>query len=123
MTTFLKPSSQAKTALAEMGLTADDLREKVGKEGLQSTLAFLMQQFEGNSDAMTAVFGNVRALSAVLGTAGAQGEAYAEVLHNIENAAGIVDDGFKNVSNTAGFKLNKSLNELRNVGLELGATL
>ena len=64
MTTFLKPSSQAKTALAEMGLTADDLREKVGKEGLQSTLAFLMQQFEGNSDAMTAVFGNVRALSA-----------------------------------------------------------
>lgn len=123
MTTFLKPSSQAKTALAEMGLTADDLREKVGKEGLQSTLAFLMQQFEGNSDAMTAVFGNVRALSAVLGTAGAQGEAYAQVLHNIENAAGIVDDGFKNVSNTAGFKLNKSLNELRNVGLELGATL
>ena len=123
MTTFLKPSSQAKTALAEMGLTADDLREKVGKEGLQSTLAFLMQQFEGNSDAMTAVFGNVRALSAVLGTAGAQGEAYAQVLHNIENATGIVDDGFKNVSNTAGFKLNKSLNELRNVGLELGATL
>ena len=123
MTTFLKPSSQAKTALAEMGLTADDLREKVGKEGLQSTLAFLMQQFEGNSDAMTAVFGNVRALSTVLGTAGAQGEAYADVLHNIENATGIVDDGFKNVSNTAGFKLNKSLNELRNVGLELGATL
>ena len=123
MTTFLKPSSQAKTALAEMGLTADDLREKVGKEGLQSTLAFLMQQFEGNSDAMTAVFGNVRALSAVLGTAGAQGEAYAEVLHNIENATGIVDDGFENVSKTAGFKLNKSLNELRNVGLELGATL
>ena len=123
MTTFLKPSSQAKTALAEMGLTADDLREKVGKEGLQSTLAFLMQQFEGNSEAMTAVFGNVRALSAVLGTAGAQGEAYAQVLHNIENATGIVDDGFKNVSNTAGFKLNKSLNELRNVGLELGATL
>ena len=123
MTTFLKPSSQAKTALAEMGLTADDLREKVGKEGLQSTLAFLMQQFEGNSEAMTAVFGNVRALSAVLGTAGAQGEAYAQVLHNIENATGIVDDGFKNVSNTAGFKLNKSLNELRKVGLELGATL
>ena len=59
-----------------------------------------MQSFEGNDEALTSVFGNVRALSAVLGTAGAQGETYAAVLDNISNSTGIVDEGFENVSQT-----------------------
>ena len=123
MTGFVKPTEKSKEALASIGLTSEDLRKKVGKDGLQSTLAFLTEAFKGNDEALTGVFGNVRALSNVLGTAGAQGDAYAEVLNNISNATGIVDDGFANVSNTSGFKLNKAFNELRNVGVELGATL
>lgn len=123
MTSFLKPTSDAEQALAGIGLTAQDLRDKVGQDGLQSTLQFLKESFEGNDEALVSVFGNVRALSNVLGTAGAQGEAYADVLNNISNSTGIVDEGFENVSNTSGFKFKKTLNELKNVGLELGATL
>jgi len=123
MTGFVKPTEKSKKALASIGLTSEDLRKKVGKDGLQSTLTFLTEAFKGHDEALTGVFGKVRAISNVLGTAGAQGEAYAEVLNNIENATGIVDDGFENVSNTAGFKLNKAFNELKNVGVELGATL
>lgn len=123
MTGFVKPTEKSKKALASIGLTSEDLRKKVGKDGLQSTLAFLTEAFKGNDEALTGVFGNVRALSNVLGTAGAQGDAYAEVLNNISNATGIVDDGFANVSNTSGFKLNKAFNELKNVGVDLGATL
>jgi len=123
MTTFVKPTEKAKKALESIGMTSSDLRDRVGKDGLQATLGFLLESFEGNEEALTGLFGNVRALSNVLGTAGAQGEAYAEVLNNIKNATGIVDDGFENVSNTAGFKLNKAFNDLKNVGTELGATL
>lgn len=123
MTSFLKPTQDAEKALATLGLTSEDLRNKVGEEGLQSTLAFLTESFKGNDEALVSVFGNVRALSTVLGTAGAQGEAYADVLNNISNSTGIVDDGFKNVSQTSGFKFQQTLNSLRNAGIELGAAL
>lgn len=123
MASFLKPTADAKNALATLGMTAEDLRNQVSEEGLQATLANLMQSFEGNDEALTSVFGNVRALSAVLGTAGAQGETYAAVLDNISNSTGIVDDGFKNVSQTSGFKFQQTLNSLRNAAIELGAAL
>ncbi len=123
MTSFLKPTKDAEKALATLGLTAGDLRTMVGQEGLQSTLAFLMESFKGNDAAIASVFGNVRALSTVLGTAGAQGETYAQVLNNISNSTGIVDEGFKNVSQTSGFKFQQTLNSLRNAGIELGAAL
>jgi len=123
MTSFLKPTQDAEKALATIGLTSEDLRNKVGEEGLQSTLAFLTESFKGNDEALVSVFGNVRALSTVLGTAGAQGEAYADVLNNISNSTGIVDDGFKNVSQTSGFKFQQTLNSLRNAGIDLGAAL
>lgn len=123
MTSFLKPTKDAEKALATLGLTAGDLRTMVGQEGLQSTLAFLMESFKGNDAAIASVFGNVRALSTVLGTAGAQGETYAQVLNNISNSTGIVDEGFKNVSQSSGFKFQQTLNSLRNAGIELGAAL
>lgn len=123
MTSFLKPTKDAEKALATLGLTAGDLRTMVGQEGLQSTLSMLMESFKGNDEALASVFGNVRALSAVLGTAGAQGETYAQVLDNISNSTGIVDEGFKNVSQSSGFKFQQTLNSLRNAGIELGAAL
>lgn len=123
MTSFLKPTQDAEKALATLGLTSQDLRDKVGEEGLQSTLAFLTESFKGNDEALVSVFGNVRALSAVLGTAGAQGQEYASVLDNISNSTGIVDEGFKNVSQTSGFQFQQTLNTLRNAGVELGAAL
>lgn len=123
MASFLKPTADAKNALATLGMTAEDLRNQVSEEGLQATLANLMTAFEGNDEALTSVFGNVRALSAVLGTAGAQGETYAAVLDNISNSTGIVDEGFENVSGTSGFKFQQTLNSLRNAAIELGNAL
>ena len=123
MSSFLKPTVDAQNALATLGMTAEDLRNQVSEEGLQATLANLMQSFEGNDEALTSVFGNVRALSAVLGTAGAQGETYAAVLDNISNSTGIVDQGFENVSQTSGFKFQQTLNSLRSAGIELGNAL
>ena len=123
MGSFLKPTADAKNALAELGMSAEGLREMVSEDGLQATLTHLMTAFEGNDEALTSVFGNVRALSAVLGTAGAQGETYAAVLDNISNSTGIVDEGFENVSQTSGFKFQQTLNSLRNAGIELGNAL
>ena len=123
MATFLQPTKEAEKVLAKFGLSAAGLRTKLGKQGLQATLRDLLVTFKGNDEALTSVFGNIRALSNVLGTAGVQGEAYAQILDNIENSTGIVDKGFENVSNTAEKKLRKALNELMNTGVALGNAL
>ena len=123
MTTFLQPTTEASATLAEFGYTAAGLRKKLGTQGLQATLAELLTAFKGNDDALASVFGNVRALSNVLGTAGAQGEAYADILNNIQNSTGIVDEGFKKVSETSEKKFKKALNELINAGIALGNAL
>ena len=39
MASFLKPTADAKNALATLGMTAEDLRNQVSEEGLQATLA------------------------------------------------------------------------------------
>jgi len=123
LNTILNPSKDAERVLASLGITASDLKARVGKEGLQSTLQFLLESFEGNDRAVATLFGNVRALSNVLGTAGAQGETYKEVLDNISDSTGIVDEGFENITEGSAFKFQKVLNELRNAAIDLGVTL
>jgi len=111
---LLKPSTEAEKRFNEIGLTTDKLRKMLGKEGLQKTLALLVDKFKGNTEALADMFPNVRALSAVLGTAGAQGETYAQVVDNIINSQGILNEAFKVTSETAAFKMNKAFTSMKN---------
>jgi len=120
MANFLKPAEGAKKVLAEIGLTAQDVRDKIKNQGLADTLIFLKDQFSGNDEALAELIPNIRALSGVLGTAGSQADTYRTVLENINGATGIVDSGFKKVSRSAGFQFKQALVQLQNVGIELG---
>ena len=121
MSAILKPTKAAKDVMDGLGMSSSDLRKKVGKEGLYKTLIDLVAALKGNDEGLSSVFGNVRALSNVLGTAGAQGESYAIVLDSIRKSLGMVDDGFENVSKTSGFKFKQLLVELKNETIELGS--
>jgi TP901 family phage tail tape measure protein len=121
MAAILKPTKAAKDVMDGLGMSSSDLRKKVGKEGLYKTLIDLVAALKGNDEGLSSVFGNVRALSNVLGTAGAQGESYAIVLDSIRKSLGMVDDGFENVSKTSGFKFKQLLVELKNETIELGS--
>lgn len=123
MTTLLKPSDQAREALAGVGLSIEALRDSIRSRGLTRTLVDLVGLFKGNEDALAAVIPNVRALAGVLGTAGAQGEQFEEILRNIRESVGIVDDGFATVSDTIGFKLDQVQARLRATGLAIAELL
>lgn len=122
MGALLKPTEQSKAALASIGVTMSQLRDRVSKQGLASSLQFLMKQFKGNDEGLAALIPNVRALSNVLGTAGAQADNYTKIVSNLNNANGIVDKGFKKVTQTADFKFRTALVNLKNAGTELGNT-
>jgi len=123
MNSIIKPTTESKTALNSIGLTFDDLRKKIRKEGLANTLIFLTKAFEGNLEGLGTLIPNVKALGTVMSTAGAQAETYQSILDNISNSTGIVDQGFKKVSETAGFKFKRALSDLISIGIEIGNSL
>jgi hypothetical protein len=95
----------------------------VGREGLHGTLMFLVDALKDNEEGLSAMFGNVRALSNVLGTAGAQGESYKVILDSITNSTGMVDKAFENVATTSAFKFDQAIVDLKNNAIELGVEL
>jgi TP901 family phage tail tape measure protein len=123
MNTFIKPTEQAKKALADVNLTSQDLRDKLKNDGLADTLIFLTETFDGNIEALGQIVPNVRALNNVIGTAATQGTTYKEVLEGTKNELELVDKGFDNVSKTAGFKLKSAMIQLQNASIQLGELL
>jgi len=118
MVALLKPTEEGKELLAQYGMSMDEIRKSVRERGLAATLQDLMKKFGGNEEALSKLFPEVRGLTDVLATAGSQGEAYTEILGNMDTATGNLDRGFKEVSDTTQFKLNKAMNDL-NVQLQL----
>lgn len=123
MTNFLNPSKEATQQIESLGLSVGDLQSKIRNDGLASTLIDLIDQYKGNEQALGKLIPNVRALSGVLGTAGAQGEAYANILDNIEASTGLVNEGFKKASETASAKFQKAIVSVQNAAIELGASM
>ncbi|MBN2365740.1 MAG: phage tail tape measure protein [Calditrichaeota bacterium] len=123
MNTLIKPSTEARETLRKVGMTFAELREQVREKGLALTLIDLVEKFQGNEEALGELIPNVRALAAVLGTAGAQGETYSQIARNIENSTGILNEGFEKISEDTGFKFLQALQQLKNAAIELGTML
>jgi len=121
MSSILKPTKEAEDALLQVGLSFADLRKKVEQEGLAATMIELMAAFEGNESELSKVIPQVEALTSVLGTAGVQGESYAEVLESIKNnSQGLTEDAFGQTQQTAAFKFSQAMANLKTAGIELG---
>jgi TP901 family phage tail tape measure protein len=95
LNTILSPSREARNALADIGMSAEGLRQQVAEKGLGSALTGLIGKLQGNADATGALFGNVRALAGVMGTAGTQAESYRANLEKIQNSTGSLSTAFK----------------------------
>lgn len=123
MNTLISPTDGARKALAGVGLSVEQLHSMIEERGLAETLRMLVTQFDGNAEAISQVIPNVRALSAVLGTAGAQGEQYSQIVDNINNSQGILDEAFERTTETMKFQFNQTINDLRTDAIELGNAL
>lgn len=106
LSTLLSPTLDARDALASIGITADDLRKKVKEQGLTQALLDLQTAFGGNVSKMDALFGNVRALSGVLGNVGSQAQAYRDAIANIGSAHGNFDKAVEKTKKTLDWNWN-----------------
>jgi len=117
-----KPSAQQEEILAKLGMTTADLSAMMG-DSLMNTLKFLFDNLKDNNQELLTMFGSSKAVVGALSTMGLQAETYAEVLDGMHNSIGNVNEGFETLTETSGFKFNKTLVSLQNTGIEIGNIL
>ncbi len=121
ITAIFAPAEQTKKALKDAGLSAEELQKVVQQQGLEAALELLVTRFQGNSEAISDVIPNVRALAGVLGTAGSQADDYAQNLENAKNSQGDFNAAFAQLQATPGFKVQQAIADLQAALIDLGA--
>ena len=117
---FKQPAGQAATQAKALGISFAELRMMIRERGLAATLLYMTELTKGNDTALTNLIPNVRALSAVLGTAGVQGESYAEILKAIADPTNELSGAFERWSETSEAVFAKSMAELKSAAINAG---
>lgn len=123
LATIAKPTNEAEEALADMGLSAEGLREQIREDGLYATLETLTDAFDGNIEATSTVFGNIRALSGVLDLMGASAEDNREVFALMADDVGVLDEALEITQDTAANKFAVAMESLKASLLPVGDLL
>jgi len=123
MATILSPTVGANEALADMGLSAQGLRDQIREEGLLSTLQTLKERFGDNEEAASSVFGNIRALMGVLDLMGANAEDNAEIMRLMADDVGILDEALAIVQDTAANKFAVAMETAKESLIPIGDAL
>jgi TP901 family phage tail tape measure protein len=127
---LVAPTKEAKKAMEEIrkatgdaGISADGLRKELREKGLLETLQHLMKVTGGNIDVLDLLIGDVRGLSMVLGTAGAQADTYAANLVEIRDGTMGVNDAHQRMKLTTGQIWNEIQAQIEVVFVEIGTQL
>jgi len=123
LATIAKPTAEADRALADMGLSAEGLREQIKEEGLFATLETLTDAFDGNIEATTEVFGNIRALSGVLDLMGASVDDNRELFKLMADDAGVLDEALQITQDTAENKFAVAMETAKSSLIPIGDAL
>jgi TP901 family phage tail tape measure protein len=123
LSSILKPTSQAKEMLGDLGLSAEGLRSSLREDGLLSTLEILKQRFEGNDEAAQLVFGNVRALTGIMDLLGASVDTTRQIFENMTDVTGTTAKSFEDLQQSGAFKLEKAMATLKNTFTDLGGVI
>jgi TP901 family phage tail tape measure protein len=123
LATIAKPTAEADRALADMGLSAEGLREQIKDEGLFATLETLTDAFDGNIEATTEVFGNIRALSGVLDLMGASVDDNRELFRLMADDTGVLDEALGIVQDTAENKFAVAMETAKESLIPIGDAL
>lgn len=119
---LLAPTKQATEALAEFGITTEQLRDAVDAGPL---VAFKMLEdaVGGNEDMMRKIIPQIRAFTAYLGLSGEQMKRSAKVFDEVRNSAGAFEKAVARIQKTRKFQFAIALEELRVAGVKMGTAL
>ena len=123
LNTILSPSSEARTAIADVGLSVDGLQSSLRDDGLLATLELLVGSMGNNVSAAEAVFGNVRALSGVMDMLGSNVDGTREIFDQMIDTLGVTDEAFVTTSETTSFKFQQAWADIQAGLIQVGEIL
>lgn len=119
---LLSPTIEATQLLAELGITAEQLRSQL-ELGPVAAFQLLLKATHGNIDALHDIIPQIRGFTAFLGLTGDKAKKLAEIFKDMQNDTGAFQRVLDQISKTPGFKFQKSVQELQVAGIALGEQL
>lgn len=123
LNSILDPTEKAEKKLREIGLSGQSLRKTIQEEGLLQGLMMLKNGFGDNAEAISQVFGNVRAMTAVFSLLGPNLAENQKVFADLTNNAGDLDTALAEAEKTVGYKLKQASAEAQVSLIRLGDAL
>lgn len=122
LSNIIKPSSEAQKIAEKLGI--DFSVAGLNARGLSGFLEDLAVATGGDLEAMGKLFGSTEALNTVLTLTSKEGAAlFGEAMNEMKTNTTAVDDAFSKISGTSSYKLQTSLNKVKNAGIKLGEKL
>ena len=111
LVSVLKPTKEAQDEAKRLGLefNAQALKAK----GLSGFLADVQAKTKGNADSTTKLFGNVRALTGIMGLAGERAKEYAYDLELMASASGATEEAFQKQMKSSAFWIDVMKNTIK----------
>lgn len=118
LSNIIKPSTEAQKLAKKLGIefSVQGLKAK----GLSGFLKELKEKTGGNVETMGKLFGSTEALNAMLILTGEGAGVFEDVLKDLGGELNLVDDAFKNMTESSGAKMQMAFNELKISLVELG---
>lgn len=124
MLALLDPSKQGRKTLEEMGTSFGEVQAAIAEDGLLGALELLRDHgFAGNSEAMSNLFEDNRALVGAMNLVADESGTLDGILAATANSAGVLGEAFATTADTDAFKMRQALVDVQTAMVQLGGIL
>ena len=120
---FVVPTEEAKKALDNVGLSAEDMRNAIASEGLPAALDMLDEKLGGNREQLGRLLGSSEAASAAFQILDADSQTIAETFGVVNDATGITQEAFDVMQDTAENKFAVAMATAKDSLLNIGSAI
>lgn len=121
MSAIIKPTAEAREEAARLGIQFD--AAAVETMGFTNFLAMVMEATDGDAESLAKLFGSVDALSQIMLLGGSSAATYADILDDLGNSAGTLDNMFGLRTSSSAERFALALNKINNAAIKLGQSL
>ena len=120
---LVAPGTIAAQTLAEIGISADEMRQVISEEGILGALQLLEERTGGNIDTLRKIIPNIRSLTGELGLTGENAEQVAGVFERVADSTGSLDRAMAATVQGPGFQFQQLMVQLETLAIDLGEAL
>ena len=120
---FVIPTQQTRQVLDEVGLSMQDIRDTVARDGLVAALQDLDRALGGNREELGRLLSSEEAAAAAFEILNADAETLSATFGVTAESVGMTGEAFEVAADQPAFKFRRALVGLQAAGIELGNTL